>query len=146
MQRARAAAAQAANKASAGMSVSDALKGLGAGVPPVRPINARRLQIATAQGPVSPALKILFTLAAGKSGIAAVPDGGGFVVVKVDKITPGNAVTAPNLIAQMQGELGQATSQDYADEFVAAIKRQLKVKRNNNAIETFRTRLVSSGG
>ena len=46
----------------------------------------------------------------------------------------------------MQGELGQATSQDYADEFVAAIKRQLKVKRNNNAIETFRTRLVSSGG
>ena len=146
MQRARAAAAQVANKASAGMSVSDALKGLGAGVPPVRPINARRLQIATAQGPVSPALKMLFTLAARKSGIAAVPDGGGFVVVKVDKITPGNAVTAPNLIAQMQGELGQATSQDYADEFVAAIKRQLKVKRNNNAIETFRTRLVSSGG
>ena len=88
---------------------------------------------------------MLFTLGAGKSNLAAMPDCG-FVVVKVYKITPGNAVTAPNLIAQVQGELGQAASQDYADEFVAAIKRQLKVKRNNNAIETFRTRLVSSGG
>jgi peptidyl-prolyl cis-trans isomerase D len=52
----------------------------------------------------------------------------------------------PNLIAQVQGELNQAASQDYAEEFVAAIKRQLKVKRNNSAIEAFRARLATSGG
>jgi peptidyl-prolyl cis-trans isomerase D len=146
IQRARTAATQIADKASAGMSVSDALKGLGVALPAPRPITARRIQIATAQGPVSPALRMLFTLPAGKSGMGSVPQGGGFFIVKVNKITPGNALIAPNLIAQVQGELGRAASQDYADEFLAAIKRQLKVKRNNSAIESFRTRLVTSGG
>jgi peptidyl-prolyl cis-trans isomerase D len=146
VQRARAAATQIADKASAGMSVSDALKGLGIALPAPRPITARRIQIATSQGPVSPALRMLFTLPAGKGGTGAVPQGGGFFVVKVDKITPGNALIAPNLIAQVQAELGRAASQDYAEEFLAAIKRQLKVKRNNSAIESFRTRLITSGG
>jgi peptidyl-prolyl cis-trans isomerase D len=146
MQRARAAATQVAAKASAGMSVTDALKGLGVAIPPTRPISARRIQIATAQGPVSPALKMLFTLSAGKSSLGAIPEGGGFYVVKVAKVTPGNAMVQPNLIAQAQGELNQAASQDYAEEFVAAIKRQLKVKRNNSAIEAFRARLATSGG
>jgi peptidyl-prolyl cis-trans isomerase D len=128
------------------MSVSDALKGLGIALPAPRPITARRIQIATSQGPVSPALRMLFTLPAGKSGMGAVPQGGGFFIVKVNKITPGNALIAPNLIAQVQAELGRAASQDYAEEFLAAIKRQLKVKRNNSAIESFRTRLITSGG
>ena len=113
---------------------------------PAKPISARRIQIATAQGQVSPVLKALFTLGAGKSSIGAIPQAGGFFVVKVDKVIPGNAVVAPNLITQIQNELGQAASEDYAQEFVAAVKRQLKAKRNTNAIEAFRTRLATSGG
>lgn len=144
-QRARAAATQIAAKASGGMSIADALKGLGVAVPPVRPISARRIQIAMAQGPVSPALKLLFSLSTGQSRMGAVPQGGGFFVVRVDKITPGNAVIAPNLITQVQGELGRAVSQDYAEEFLNAIKRQLKIKRNNSAIEAYRTSLATSG-
>lgn len=145
MLRAQAAAAQVTAKASAGSSLNDALKAAGAPVPPAKSLSARRIQIATAQGPVPPELKMLFTLGDGKSSLAATPDGAGFVVVKVTKITPGNAITAPTLITQMQRELGGALSQDYAEEFVAAIKRQLKAKRNNSAIESFRTRLVTSG-
>jgi peptidyl-prolyl cis-trans isomerase D len=145
MQRARAAATAIVAKASGGSSLSDALKGVGAAIPPVRPVTARRIQIAAAQGPVSPALRMLFSLSAGKSSFAAIPEGG-FVVVKVGKITPGNALAQPNLITQIQNELGQAASQDYAEEFLAAIKRQLKVKRNNSAIEAFRARLATSGG
>ena len=53
---------------------------------------------------------------------------------------------APGLIGQVQGELGQAASQDYAEQFVADLKRQLKVKRNDSAIEAFRARLLTSGG
>ena len=144
--RARAAATQVSDKASAGMSVGDAIKGLGVPIPPARPISARRIQIVTAQGQVSPILKALFTLSVGKSSIGAIPQAGGFFVVKVAKVIPGNAVVAPNLIAQVQNQLGQAASEDYAQEFVAAVKRQLKAKRNTNAIEAFRTRLATSGG
>ena len=77
--------------------------------------------------------------------MAPYPQGGGFFVVKVNKITPGNALSSPGLITQMQGELSQAASQDYAQQFIADLKRELKVKRNQGAIESFRTRLLTSG-
>jgi peptidyl-prolyl cis-trans isomerase D len=145
-ERARAAATQLAAKASGGTSLGEALKGVGVAIAPPRPINARRIQLAMAQGPVSPALRMLFSLRAGESRMGAVPGGGGFFVVKVNKVTPGNALTAPQLITQVQGELGRAVSEDYAQEFLNAVKRQLKVKRNNSEIESFRTRLTTTGG
>ena len=144
-QRARAAATQIAAKSSGEISIADALKGAGLPIPAARPISARRIQIATAQGPVSPVLRMLFSLRAGQSRMGAAPQAGGFFVVKVNKVTPGNAIVAPNLIAQVQGELGRAASQDYAEEFLNAVKRQLKVRRNTSAIEAFRARLTTSG-
>jgi peptidyl-prolyl cis-trans isomerase D len=145
-QRARAAAAQIAAKASAGVSVADALKSTGLPIPAARPISARRIQIAAAQGPVSPVLKMLFSLRTGQSRMGTAPQGGGFFVVKVGKVTPGNAIIAPNLITQVQSELGRAASNDYAEEFLNAVKRQLRVRRNTSAIEAFRTRLATTGG
>jgi peptidyl-prolyl cis-trans isomerase D len=144
--RARAAATQIAAKATGGVSLADAIKGIGTALPPTRPIAARRIQIADEQGNVPPALKILFTLGAGKTRVAPNPQGGGFFVVKVNKITPGNAVLAPGLIGQVRGELGQASSQDYAQQFVAALKREMKAKRNDSAVQAFKARLVNSGG
>ena len=67
-------------------------------------------------------------------------------MVKVEKVTPGNALLAPGLIGQVESELNQASSQDYAQEFVADMKREMKAKRNDSAIQAFKTRLVSSGG
>lgn len=144
-QRAQAAATQIAAKANGNVSIADAIKSLGIAIPPPRPIAARRIQIADAQGNVPPALKVLFTAGAGKSRMAPNPAGGGFFVVKVNKITPGNALMSPGLIGQVQGELGQAAAQDYAQQFIADLKKQLKAKRNESAIQGFRARLLSSG-
>ena len=143
-QRARAAATQIAAKASGNVSLAEAVKSAGVALPGVQPIGARRIQIANAQGQVPPAMRILFTVGAGKSSMAPVP-GGGFVVVKVNKITPGNATLAPSLIGQVEGELSQATSQDYAQQFLADIKGELKAKRNDSAINAFKQRLLSGG-
>jgi peptidyl-prolyl cis-trans isomerase D len=145
-QRARAAAEQIAAKASGSVSLADAIKSLGAAIPAPRPIAARRIQISDAQGNIVPALRLLFATAAGKSRIEPNPQGGAFFVVKTDKITPGNALSSPGLIAQVEGELNQATSGDYAQQFLADLKRNLKAKRNESAIQAFKARLVSSGG
>ena len=91
-------------------------------------------------------MKILFTVAAGKSLVEPNPQGGAFFIVKNDKITPGNAMISPGLIGQVQGELNQSTSQDYAEQFIADLKRTMKAKRNEDAIQAFRTRLLTSGG
>ena len=143
--RAEATATQIAAKASGKVSLADAMKGVGVALPAPRTVAARRIQIADAQGNVPPALKVLFTVAAGKARMAANPSGGGFFVVKVNKITPGNALNSPGLITQVQGELGQAASQDYAEQFIADIKHEMKAKRNESAIAAFRTRMLTSG-
>ncbi|MFL6801669.1 MAG: hypothetical protein ACJ8EQ_07860, partial [Sphingomicrobium sp.] len=97
------------------------------------------------KGPVPPPIQMLFTLAQGKSRLVADPQGRGFFVVKVDKIRPGNALTEPGLIAQMRNELQQATSDDYARQFVAAIREDVKVRRNDKAIQTTKQQIVSGG-
>lgn len=146
MQRARATASQIAAKAGGTASLVDAVKAAGLALPPVQPIAARRIQVGQAQGNTAAALKALFKGGAGSARTVANPQGGGFFVVKVDKVVPGNALLDPGLIGQVRSELGQAAAQDYAEEFVADLKRDLKVKRNDNAIQAFRTRLLTGGG
>jgi peptidyl-prolyl cis-trans isomerase D len=144
-ERAQAAGAAIVAKTARGVSLSDAVKQAGVPLPPVAPLAARRIQIATAQGPVPAPIKLLFTLAQGKSRMIADPQANAFFIVKVNKIVPGNAMFQPSLIGQMQNELRDPLSNDYAEEFVAALRDLMKVRRNEAAIQTLKTRLVSSG-
>ncbi|HEY4071396.1 MAG TPA: peptidyl-prolyl cis-trans isomerase [Sphingomicrobium sp.] len=146
LQRARAAATQIEAKVAHGTPLAQALKESGTPLPPVQPLAARRIQLAMAQGPVPPGMKLLFSLAEGKSRMLPDPQGHGFFIVKVKKIVPGNALMQPSLIGQMQNELQQGISEDYAREFLAALRQDLKVKRNETAIQGMKSRMVSSGG
>ena len=144
-ERARAVAAQIESKVEHGVPLADAMKQSGTPLPPVQPLALRRIQIATAPGPVPPAAKMLFVLGQGKSRMFPDPRGFGFFIVKVDKITPGNAMMQPALIGQMQNELQQGISDDYARQFLAAMREQLGTKRNESAIQAMKARLASSG-
>lgn len=145
LRRARAAAQTIAARAGKGMSLADAIKQ--GGVPlPVQPLSARRIQIAEAQGQVPPPIRMLFTLVNGGAKMVPDPQGRGFFVVKVTKIVPGNAALQFGLIAQMQRELSQEASDDYARQLVAAIRADLNVKRNEKAIKALKQQLTSSGG
>jgi peptidyl-prolyl cis-trans isomerase D len=145
LDRARTAATQAEARVRKGMSLAQALKESGA-QPAVTPIAAQRIQIATAQGTVPAPLKVLFTLTEGNSKMFPDPEGRGFFIVKVDKITPGNPLLQPALIGSMQSELQSGLSDEYARQFVTAIGKQLKVKRNESAIQAMKARMISSGG
>jgi peptidyl-prolyl cis-trans isomerase D len=60
-------------------------------------------------------------------------------------ITPGNATLQPGLIAQVQGSFQQSAAQELAQQFVAAVRGHVGVKRNDKAITAARTRLTSPG-
>ena len=145
MLRARTTAQQIVAKANGNVSLADAIKGASVALPAPRPVSARRLQISDQQGNINPAVRALFTTPAGKAQVAPNPQGGGFFVVKVNKITPGNALLSPTLIGQVSSDLSRSSQADYAQQFVADVKRTLKVRRNESAIQAFRTRLLSSG-
>jgi peptidyl-prolyl cis-trans isomerase D len=146
LDRARTVATQIESKVEHGMALGQAVKESSAPLPPVQQLSAQRIQIATAQGQVPVPLKMLFSLAQGKSLMSADPQGRGFFVVKVDKIVPGNALSQPALIARMQNELRDGISDDYARQFLAAMRQEIGTKRNETAIQAMKSRMVNSGG
>jgi len=145
LDRARDVAAQIEAKVEHGTPLADAVKGNGTALPPVQPLAARRIQIATAQGEVPPVLRMLFTLGQGKSRMFPDPQGRGYFIVVVNKIVPGNAMLQPALIGQMQNQLQQSLSEDYARQFLAAIRMEVGTKRNEEAVQAVKSRLVNSG-
>lgn len=141
--RAKAAASAISAKAAGGLSMADAIKQSGLTLP-VRPMLARRLQVSQANPEAIPALRALFGQAIGKSQIAPDTKGRGFFVIKTTKITPGNALMAMSVISQMRNELQQTTADDYARQFVGAIREDIKVRRNEAAIRTVKQQIFST--
>jgi peptidyl-prolyl cis-trans isomerase D len=91
-----------------------------------------------------PPLQMLFSLGEGKSRMLADPEGRGFYVVKLNKIVPGNALTQPTLISQVQTAFQDALSQEYGMQFVNAMRRQVGVKRNEAAIAASKKRITGN--
>ena len=122
------------------MPVEKALAEAGVALPPVQKIAARRIQISQANPDALAPLRMLFSLTQGKSRMLADPKDRGFFIVKTNKITPGNAMTAPALIAQTQTEFQRAVSDELGQEMLVAMKADQGIKRNEKAIEAAKQR------
>ena len=143
MKRAKAAADAIAAKAGKGIPLAQAIRESGVALPPAAPVAARRMQIATSETPVPPAVQALFLLGQGKARTVPAPNDRGFVVVKVEKIIPGNALLQPSLIARMQTDLQGATSDAYAQQFIAAAGKYMKLERHPEAIAAAKKRIIA---
>jgi peptidyl-prolyl cis-trans isomerase D len=142
--RARAAASAIAAKAARGVPLGRAVAEAGRPLPAVRQIGFRRLDISPQGAVVPAAVRMLFTLGAGKSRLVADPEQRGFSVVKVNRIVPGNALTQPALIGRVQNEFQQAYTQEYSRQFQAAIRQAVGVQRNEDAVAAARKRISGS--
>ena len=132
-------------KAGVWKDFADAAKG--ANVPVrVEPVNARRIQLAQFQGKVPPPLMVLFSMNQGKVRTVAGGEGEGFYVVKLNKITPGNAAAAPSLVTQTRNQMQETLSQEYGQQFMNAMRGVVGVTRNEKAIEQTKARITGSGG
>ncbi len=143
--RARAIASEVAAKVSRGVSLEQAMEQASTPLPPVRPMNARRIQISQANAEAVAPLRMLFSLAQGKSRMVADPRGRGFLIIKTDKITPGNSMNSPLLIAQTQAEFQQTASNELGEQMLAAMKSEQKIKRNEEAIAASKQRITGAG-
>jgi peptidyl-prolyl cis-trans isomerase D len=142
--RARAIATQIAAKVAGGMPMEKAVAEAGVALPPVQQMSARRIQIAQANQDAVAPLRMLFSLAEGKSRMVADPKDRGFFIIKTNKVTPGNATTNPLLIAQTQGEFQRAVSDELGQQMLAAMKADQGVKRNDKLIEAAKRRITGA--
>ena len=115
-------------------------------LPPVQTMRARRIQLSQLGDKVPAPLRALFSETAGKTQVGSDPQGRGFFVVKVDKIIPGNALAQPGLITEVQSEFSEPLAQEYAQEFLSAVKKDVGVKRNESAIAAAKKRITGGGG
>lgn len=147
IEQARNAATKAANALSKGATMTDAVKSAGANVslPGARHEKVRRIQLAQMGNDVPPALKMMFSLAEGRSRMVADPGGRGFVLVKVTKIVPGDVTLQPNLVSQLQREFQQPFATEYAEQYTKAIQADVGVKKNQEAIDEAKRRIIGGG-
>lgn len=142
LQKAQAFAKSVASKANGKTSLADAAKASGKPLP-VQSLSLRRIQLSQMGDKVPAPLRAIFATAAGKTQVGAAPQSAGFYIVKVDKIVPGNALSQPGLITEMQSEFRDPLAQEYAQELIAAIRQSVGVRRNESAIAATRKRITS---
>lgn len=140
--RARAVASAIAAKVARNVPLARAVAEAGTSLPKVSPIRMRRLDLSRARGEVPAPVRMLFNLGSGKSRLVADPSGEGFFVVKVDKVTAGNALAQPGLINQLQRDFQRGTAEEYAQQFLAAMRQDIGVKRNDKAIAATRKQIL----
>ncbi|MEO6580439.1 MAG: peptidylprolyl isomerase [Sphingomicrobium sp.] len=144
--RARAVARQIEARLAKGMDLNAAIGSAGVKLPPSTRAVVQRLQLVQMGDKVPPALKLMFSLAPGKSRVIADPQGRGFTIVDLTRIIPGNAALQPSLVAQTQKEFQEPVSAEYAEQFNRAIQDELGAKRNEKAIAATRKRIIGGGG
>lgn len=137
------AAAEAITQRAAKSSLEQAAQAASVDIPAVEAVDARRIQLSQFQGRVPPALGLLFSMGEGKVRMVPGAQGEGFYVVKVSKIEPGNASSQPSLIAETQQQLQEAMGQEYARQFMAAVRAEIGVERNEEAIAESKRRIAS---
>jgi peptidyl-prolyl cis-trans isomerase D len=143
---ARKAAEDIAAKANKGTPLAAAVSAAGAKLPAPRAISAKRIDIAQAQGEVPPPLKLMFSMSAKRAKVIEIPGNQGWFVVWLDKIEANTTNVDPRLVGATRQELSGMIGKEYADQFTTAIRQEMNVKRNADAISSLKKSLTGTGG
>jgi peptidyl-prolyl cis-trans isomerase D len=129
------AVAAAVNK---GTAFTQALAGSGAKLPAPRTAGARRIDLVQMREQVPPPLATMFGMAEKRAKVISAPEGAGWFVVYLDKITQGDPKAAAPLIAATQQQLTQVIGDEYVQQFANAVKAKVGVTRNGGALAAFK--------
>lgn len=102
----------------------------------------RRQLLANQSGRIPPPLVLMFSMAEGTVKSLEGPRGLGWYVVTLDDISTLPLETQPDLIVQTRQQLGQALSEEYRQQATIAMRKELGVTRNDEAIAAVRKQLV----
>lgn len=113
-------------------------------LPAPEPVNLTREQLAQSQR-VPPPLVLLFSMAQGTAKKLEGQNDLGWFVISLAKIEPGKIAPGDPVLAQAAQALGGLAGREYSDELRAAMRKELGVERNKNAIDAVRRQLTGTG-
>jgi peptidyl-prolyl cis-trans isomerase D len=138
---AKAAADRVVQRLARGTPLSAALAAEGRPVPPPQPVSLSREELGR-QGRVPPSLALFFSMAQGTVKRLEAAGHGGWYVLQLDRIEPGAIAANDPIIAATMRQLGQASGEEYLEEFVNAAQREIGVERNEAAIKAVAAQLT----
>lgn len=132
-----------AEQVAGGVSLTKAVADAEQKLPPVQTIKSTRAELArqSQQGQVPPPLTLMFSMAEGTAKTLRAPQDQGFFVVALNKVNAGDASKRQDLVDATKAQFEQVFGNEYTAQFIAAMKADLGVERNEDALTTIRNQL-----
>ena len=129
-------------RVSEGSSLAEAVRAEKKPLPGVQPVKVSREELM--QQPGSPPLALMFAMAADSAKKLAASGDAGYYLVSLDKITAGKVEKDDPMIQQAATGYGNILSRELGDQLRAAIRKDVGVETNPDAIETVRRELTGA--
>jgi peptidyl-prolyl cis-trans isomerase D len=145
-QAARRIAAGIVAKVNRGTPLAQAVAQARVALPAPRPLAGQRAELVRGQPRAGQeALPLLFDLKQGAARLAPVPDGSGYVVLRLDRIDRGDAGRNRAVIDGARADLGRLVGREYAEQFARAARNAVGVKVDDAAVARVRAELTGQG-
>jgi peptidyl-prolyl cis-trans isomerase D len=127
-----------------GTPFAQAIAATGVKLPP--PQNARGTRIEATQGrdKMPPPLIAMFTMAAKRARVMPIEGNAGWYVVWLDSIAQGDPAQARPFFEPVRTQLTQVAGDEYAEQFLNAVRAEVGVTRNAGAIAAFKRSLTGA--
>lgn len=129
-------------RVSEGSTLAQAVRAENKPLPPVQAVNLTREQLM--QQPGNPPIALMFAMTAGSAKRLATGQNAGYFLVDLDKITAGKVEKDDPLMQQASVGYGNILSREYGDQLRAAIRKEVGVETNPDAIEAVRRELTGA--
>ncbi len=104
----------------------------------------RRELLANRRGALPPPLVLLFSMAEGSVKVLEAPRNLGWYVVSLQDISTSPVESEPGLVQQARQQLSPALADEYRRQATAAMRAELGVTKNDEAIATLRKQLTGA--
>ena len=133
-----------ASKVARGTPLAKAMADAKVKLPAPESVNATRADLArqSQQGGVPPPLSLLFSMAENTAKTLKAPQDQGWFVVSLNEIVEGDASNRKDLLDATTQQFQGVLQNEYAEQFIAAMKADVGVERNDSALATERDRLL----
>ncbi|GMM94410.1 SurA N-terminal domain-containing protein [Qipengyuania sp. MTN3-11] len=144
-QAAREAAARVIGRLRDDGTLAAALRAEEKNLPPVQNVSMTREDLAS-QGErrVPPPLALMFSMAQGTAKRLEIAGNQGWYVVDLNSIELGEIAADDPLVVQARQQLGAQVADEYQRQMVAAMREEVGVERNPDAIEAVRSQLTGN--
>lgn len=139
---AKAAADRILARVAKGEALSAALAAEKVPLPAADRVDMTREELVSQGQRVPPPLALLFSMARGSVKKLEAPGDAGWYVVMVDAIEPGRIAPNDPVLVQARSGIGQMMGREYGDALRLAIRKDVGIERNPEAIAAVRKRLV----